>query len=90
MKQKTKGPHLALVAASADDVLLTGAFSGDFIASAVVEGAECVASASLTPFGIVHVAIPETSLASGGRVEIETILSVGFSVLRYFCLCISL
>ena len=55
MKQKTKGPHLALVAASADDVLLAGAFSGNFIASAVVEGAERVASASPSAFGIVHV-----------------------------------
>ena len=55
---------MALIAASADDVLLASAFARDLVASAVVEGAESVAAATLTALGILHVTIPEPGFAS--------------------------
>ena len=54
-----------MIAASADDVLLAGAFAGDFVASSVVEGAESVAPASFASFRVVHVTVPIASFTSG-------------------------
>ena len=62
--------HLTLIAASADDVFLAGAFAGDLIAAPVVDRAECVASAPLASFRIVDVAIPKTGFASAGKRDV--------------------